>query len=64
MLPDIIEILLPIVLILTTMAILIMLPMYFIRKKRNPDNPKNTIKRFLDARRTESAKRHLIARKA
>ena len=44
MLTDIIEILLPIVLILTTMAILIMLPMYFIRKKRNPDNPKNTIK--------------------
>ena len=34
MLTDIIEILLPIVLILTTMAILIMLPMYFIRKKR------------------------------
>lgn len=47
MLPDIIEILLPIVLILTTMAILIMLPMYFIRKKRNPDNPKNTIKRLV-----------------
>ena len=47
MLPDIIEILLPIVLILTTMAILIMLPMYFIRKKRNPDNPKNTINRLV-----------------
>lgn len=47
MLPDIIEILLLIVLILTTMAILIMLPMYFIRKKRNPDNPKNTIKRLV-----------------
>lgn len=47
MLTDIIEILLPIVLILTTMAILIMLPMYFIRKKRNPDNPKNTIKRLV-----------------
>lgn len=47
MLPDIIEILLPIVLILTTMAILIMLPMYFIRKKRNSDNPKNTIKRLV-----------------
>ena len=47
MLPDIIEILLPIVLILTTMAILMMLPMYFIRKKRNPDNPKNTIKRLV-----------------
>ena len=47
MLPDIIEILLPIVPILTTMAILIMLPMYFIRKKRNPDNPKNTIKRLV-----------------
>lgn len=47
MLPDIIEILLPIALILTTMAILIMLPMYFIRKKRNPDNPKNTIKRLV-----------------
>lgn len=47
MLPDIIEILLPIVFILTTMAILIMLPMYFIRKKRNPDNPKNTIKRLV-----------------
>lgn len=47
MLPDIIEILLPIVLILTTMAILIMLPMYFIRKRRNPDNPKNTIKRLV-----------------
>lgn len=47
MLTDIIEILLPIVLILTTMAILIMLPMYFIRKKRNSDNPKNTIKRLV-----------------
>ena len=47
MLPDIIEILLPIALILTTMAILMMLPMYFIRKKRNPDNPKNTIKRLV-----------------
>ena len=47
MLPAIIEILLPIVLILTTMAILIMLPMYFMRKKRNPDNPKNTIKRLV-----------------
>ena len=47
MLTDIIEILLPIVLILTTMAILIMLPMYFIRKKRNSDNPKNTIKRMV-----------------
>ena len=47
MLTDIIEILLPIVLILTTMAILILLPMYFIRKKRNSDNPKNTIKRLV-----------------
>lgn len=47
MLTDIIEILFPIVLILTTMAILIMLPMYFIRKKRNSDNPKNTIKRLV-----------------
>ena len=47
MLTDIIEILLPIVLILTTLAILIMLPMYFIRKKRNSDNPKNTIKRLV-----------------
>ena len=47
MLTDIIEILLPIVLIFTTMAILIMLPMYFIRKKRNSDNPKNTIKRLV-----------------
>ena len=47
MLTDIIEILLPIVLILTTIAILIMLPMYFIRKKRNSDNPKNTIKRLV-----------------
>ena len=47
MLTDIIEILLPIVLILTTMAILIILPMYFIRKKRKPDNPKNTIKRLV-----------------
>lgn len=31
----------------TLFLTLLMLPIYFIRKKKNPDNPKNTIKRLI-----------------
>ena len=44
---DFLEILGPIALIFAGMAILIMLPVYFIRKRTNPNNPKNTIKRLV-----------------
>ncbi len=43
----IIQTFVPIILVLSILAFLVMLPVYFVRRKKNPDDPKNTIPRLL-----------------
>lgn len=41
------KVFLPIIMSLTFLLIVIMLPVYFIRKHKNPDDKKNTLKRLI-----------------
>ncbi len=43
----IIQTFVPIILLLTVLSFVVMLPVYFVRRKENPDDPKNTIPRLL-----------------
>ena len=43
----IIQTFVPIILVLTFFSFLVMLPVYFVRRKKDPDDPKNTIPRLL-----------------
>ncbi|MBR4759025.1 MAG: hypothetical protein IK078_02615 [Lachnospiraceae bacterium] len=43
----IIQTFVPIILVLSVLAFLVMLPVYFVRRKKNPDDPKITIPRLL-----------------
>ena len=43
----IIQTFVPIILLLTILSFVVMLPVYFVRRKKNPEDPKNTIPRLL-----------------
>ena len=43
----IIQTFVPIILVLSVLAFLVMLPVYFVRRKKNPDDKRNTILRLL-----------------
>ena len=43
----IIQTFVPIILVLSVLAFLVMLPVYFVRRKKDPDDKRNTILRLL-----------------